>query len=456
MQQTRAVPSANLDAVVERITYANQETGYTVARVATGRSGGLLTVVGPLLGAQPGERLRLRGRWASHPSTAASSRSRPTTPCCRRPSRGSAATSARDRVRWLPGCCACWRRRRPPGQLPGGGLDGRAGLAAPAHRRLASSGATSSGPVGPQRAGGGADRRARLRQELHRARRRCPGPGPSGPRSCWPPRPGGPPSAWQSWPGWRRPPCTGCCSCAPAGTPPSTATTPLDAELVVVDEASMLDVLLANKLIRAIPPGAHLLLVGDVDQLPSVGAGEVLRDLPAAERLPRVRLTKLFRQAQRSAAVTNTHRINAGQPPTPRGLADCFLFAEDDPERVADLVVDVVADRLPRRFGLDPGASAAAVPDAPGTSWRRRAERAAPGRADPRPRGAGRAPLRRPRLPGRRQGHAAPQRLRQGHRRGRQRLGRGRSPRCRWRTASCGCCWTRTRRWPTASTSWTG
>jgi exodeoxyribonuclease V alpha subunit len=129
---------------------------------------------------------------------------------------------------------------------------------------------------------------------------------------------------------------------------------PLDADLVVVDEASMLDVLLANKLVKAIPPGAHLLLVGDVDQLPSVGAGEVLRDLLAAERLPRVRLTHVFRQAQRSGVVTNAHRINAGQPPITHGLADFFLFAEEDPEHVADLVVDVVATRLPRRFGLDP------------------------------------------------------------------------------------------------------
>ena len=88
---------------------------------------------------------------------------------------------------------------------------------------------------------------------------------------------------------------------------------PLDADLVVVDETSMLDVLLANKLVKAVPPGAHLLLVGDVDQLPSVGAGEVLRDLLAAERLPRVRLTKVFRQAQHSGVVTNAHRINAGQ-----------------------------------------------------------------------------------------------------------------------------------------------
>ena len=90
---------------------------------------------------------------------------------------------------------------------------------------------------------------------------------------------------------------------------------PLDADLVVVDEASMLDVLLANKLVKAIPPGAHLLLVGDVDQLPSVGAGEVLRDLLAAERLPRVRLTHVFRQAQHSGVVTNaTASTPVGRP----------------------------------------------------------------------------------------------------------------------------------------------
>jgi exodeoxyribonuclease V alpha subunit len=129
---------------------------------------------------------------------------------------------------------------------------------------------------------------------------------------------------------------------------------PLDADLVVVDEASMLDVLLANKLVKAIPPGAHLLLVGDVDQLPSVGAGEVLRDLLAADTLPRVRLTQVFRQAQQSGVVTNAHRINAGQLPVTHGLDDFFLFAEDDSDQVADLVVDIVANRLPRRFGLDP------------------------------------------------------------------------------------------------------
>jgi exodeoxyribonuclease V alpha subunit len=94
MQQTRAPPPATLDAVLERITYANQETGYTVARVATDRSSDLLTVVGPLLGAQPGERLRLSGRWTSHPQYGRQFEVQAMRRCCPRPSRGSAATSA--------------------------------------------------------------------------------------------------------------------------------------------------------------------------------------------------------------------------------------------------------------------------------------------------------------------------------------------------------------------------
>ncbi|WP_103501754.1 ATP-dependent RecD-like DNA helicase [Streptomyces sp. SM14] len=130
---------------------------------------------------------------------------------------------------------------------------------------------------------------------------------------------------------------------------------PLDADLVVVDEASMLDLLLANKLVKAVAPGAHLLLVGDVDQLPSVGAGEVLRDLLAEPGpVPAVRLTRIFRQAQQSGVVTNAHRINAGETPLTRDLDDFFLFAEDDTEAAGLLTVDVVARRIPRRFGLDP------------------------------------------------------------------------------------------------------
>ncbi|MQS07443.1 SF1B family DNA helicase RecD2 [Streptomyces alkaliphilus] len=130
---------------------------------------------------------------------------------------------------------------------------------------------------------------------------------------------------------------------------------PLDADLVVVDEASMLDLLLANKLIKAVAPGAHLLLVGDVDQLPSVGAGEVLRDLLAeGGPVPSVRLTRIFRQAQQSGVVTNAHRINAGTPPLTGGLDDFFLFVEEDTEEAGRLTVDVAARRVPARFGLDP------------------------------------------------------------------------------------------------------
>ncbi|MGH3417665.1 MAG: SF1B family DNA helicase RecD2, partial [Actinocrinis sp.] len=128
---------------------------------------------------------------------------------------------------------------------------------------------------------------------------------------------------------------------------------PLDADLVVVDEASMLDVLLANKLAKAVAPGAHLLLVGDVDQLPSVGAGEVLRDLLDAEPIPRVRLTQVFRQAQKSGVVVNAHRINQGRP-LQLTFPDFHLFPQDDSEKAADLVVDLAVRRVPDRFGLDP------------------------------------------------------------------------------------------------------
>ena len=140
----------------------------------------------------------------------------------------------------------------------------------------------------------------------------------------------------------------------PGGEPSFDADKPLEADLVVVDETSMVDVILAGKLIKAVPPGAHLLLVGDVDQLPSVGAGEVLRDLLAAGSLPVVRLTKIFRQAQQSGIVVNAHRINAGQLPALAGFGDFFWFGCEDTEQTAELVTDIVTRRIPARFGLDP------------------------------------------------------------------------------------------------------
>jgi|HubBroStandDraft_3_1064219.scaffolds.fasta_scaffold02004_4 exodeoxyribonuclease V alpha subunit len=140
----------------------------------------------------------------------------------------------------------------------------------------------------------------------------------------------------------------------PGGNPKYDKDNPLDADLVVADESSMIDLILANKLVRAVPRGAHLLLVGDVDQLPSVGAGEVLRDLLAAtEVIPRVRLTKIFRQAQTSGIVVNAHRVNAGSPPRLRDFPDFYWFSCDDTEQTAALTADIVANRIPRRFGMD-------------------------------------------------------------------------------------------------------
>ena len=141
----------------------------------------------------------------------------------------------------------------------------------------------------------------------------------------------------------------------PGGDPKYDRDNPLDADLVVADESSMIDLILANKLVKAVPRGAHLLLVGDVDQLPSVGAGEVLRDLLAApDAIPRVRLTKIFRQAQQSGIVVNAHRVNGGSPPRLRGFPDFFWFTCEDTEETAALTADIVAHRIPRRFGMDP------------------------------------------------------------------------------------------------------
>jgi exodeoxyribonuclease V alpha subunit len=140
----------------------------------------------------------------------------------------------------------------------------------------------------------------------------------------------------------------------PGGEPTHDRDNPIDADLIVVDEASMLDLVLANKLVKAVPRGAHLLLVGDVDQLPSVGAGEVLRDMLASESIPRVRLTRIFRQASQSGVVVNAHRINAGQAPVFNEHPDFFLFPVDEPEATGELVVDIVARRVPGRFGIAP------------------------------------------------------------------------------------------------------
>jgi len=129
---------------------------------------------------------------------------------------------------------------------------------------------------------------------------------------------------------------------------------PLDGDLIVIDEVSMLDLVLFYNLLKAIPPDAHLLLVGDVDQLPSVGAGDVLRDVIRSGRVPLTRLDVIFRQAETSQIIRNAHRINQGESPdTSNRSDDFFVFVEEDPAAAAELLVDVVKQRIPRRFGLD-------------------------------------------------------------------------------------------------------
>jgi exodeoxyribonuclease V alpha subunit len=131
----------------------------------------------------------------------------------------------------------------------------------------------------------------------------------------------------------------------------------LPVDLVVVDEASMLDLALTHNLLKAIEPGTHLLLVGDVDQLPSVGAGDVLRDVIASQIAPVTRLSVIFRQAAASQIITNAHRINQGQPPlfSSAGEAqDFFLFSAETPEEAAGWVEQVVCTRIPQKFNLHP------------------------------------------------------------------------------------------------------
>ncbi|MCW2241786.1 SF1B family DNA helicase RecD2 [Azospirillum canadense] len=134
-------------------------------------------------------------------------------------------------------------------------------------------------------------------------------------------------------------------------------TNPLECDLLVVDETSMVDVPLMNALLRAVPPRAALLLVGDVDQLPSVGPGQVLGDVIASGAVPVVRLTEVFRQAATSRIVVNAHRINAGRMPEwPKaGEESDFYFVEAaTPESGVGTLIEIVRNRIPKRFGFDP------------------------------------------------------------------------------------------------------
>jgi len=133
---------------------------------------------------------------------------------------------------------------------------------------------------------------------------------------------------------------------------------PLEAGVVIIDEASMIDVVLTNSLLKAIDEGSQLILVGDVDQLPSVGPGAVLKDLISSGVVTVARLTQIFRQAAESLIVQNAHRINRGEFPRlvkpGEGKSDCYFIEAEEPDEVVDLIVKSVAKGLPKSFGYDP------------------------------------------------------------------------------------------------------
>src|SRR4030095_14611978 len=133
---------------------------------------------------------------------------------------------------------------------------------------------------------------------------------------------------------------------------------PLEADVVIVDEASMIDIVLANSLIKAIDEGSSVILVGDADQLPSVGPGAFLQDLISSGVAPVAQLTQIFRQAAQSLIVQNAHQINQGEFPRlvkPGEGKRFFFFKEpEEPDGVVRLIVTSVSKSLPSRFGYDP------------------------------------------------------------------------------------------------------
>ena len=134
------------------------------------------------------------------------------------------------------------------------------------------------------------------------------------------------------------------------------AANPLECDLLVVDETSMVDVMLMQALLKAVPDNSALLIVGDINQLPSVGPGQVLADIIASGAVPVVRLTEVFRQAARSKIITSAHKINHGMIPDlsrPEGASDFYFVPADDPETAVPRIIELVMSRIPQRFGLD-------------------------------------------------------------------------------------------------------
>lgn len=131
---------------------------------------------------------------------------------------------------------------------------------------------------------------------------------------------------------------------------------PIKAEVIILDEVSMIDILLMNNLLKAVLPGTLLILIGDVDQLPSVGPGNLLKDIIDSETIPVVRLTKIFRQDRRSLIIVNAHRVNEGKYPIIKGERerDFYFIEEEDPQIAAQKIINLCTVRLPSKYKIDP------------------------------------------------------------------------------------------------------
>ncbi|HDK27749.1 MAG TPA: ATP-dependent RecD-like DNA helicase [Candidatus Atribacteria bacterium] len=141
-----------------------------------------------------------------------------------------------------------------------------------------------------------------------------------------------------------------------SGTFTKNSDNPLRAEVIILDEVSMIDILLMNNLLKAVIPGTFLILIGDVDQLPSVGPGNLLRDIIDSETIPVVRLTKIFRQDRRSLIIVNAHRVNEGKYPIVKGERerDFYFIEEEDPGVAAQKIINLCTVRLPSKYKIDP------------------------------------------------------------------------------------------------------
>ncbi len=129
---------------------------------------------------------------------------------------------------------------------------------------------------------------------------------------------------------------------------------PIDGDLIIIDEASMIDILLMNSLLKAVDLGTRLVLVGDVDQLPSVGPGNVLRDIISSGVVKVVRLDEIFRQSEESLITVNAHRINKGEGPIlNKKNKDFYFITEANTEKIAETIVDLCSERLPGFYGVD-------------------------------------------------------------------------------------------------------